>query len=323
MQGRGGGFTWSTLLRAFVRVITTPLQFGHSRYVCAAVLVGAAAFPAYAAPLLSSEDLIKLERQSTKPSNELLACEAIPNALPAASAPRRRDPSCYVSADSALLKAENAVLVDVRPAAEYSRYRVANSVNLPLHSLKTKAFLKDKTLMLVSRGIAEIDLERECQILKSQGYRPSIVQGGIRGLQEARATFVGQYPGPLALGAISAAELFEELKAENAKTVFIGTAAARGPPKSFPKSFVIDRPDPALVAKKLRQLKGSMKQPTRIVITDIAGRDYATIQSIVQRAGFKDVWYLSGGATAYEAFTKRQLAMWERMEHPPRRRCAG
>jgi len=72
-------------------------------------------------------------------------------------------------------------LVDVRPAEEYAQFRIPNTVNLQLHQLKYKKYLKSKTLVLVNSGKHYRDIEATTASLRLQGYKNVyVLEGGIR-----------------------------------------------------------------------------------------------------------------------------------------------
>ena len=91
-------------------------------------------------------------------------------------------PSLYSAAadiNGALGKPGAPLLVDVRDAAEFSASRIHSSINVPLFELKTKTFLAKNDLVLIGRGDDSSSLEKECNRLRSKGWRISILQGGV------------------------------------------------------------------------------------------------------------------------------------------------
>ena len=67
----------------------------------------------------------------------------------------KHDSSLMISLEAVLqgLSSEQKiVLVDVRGRKEFNRFRIPGSINIPLHFIKTKTFLRTKSLVLVNEG---------------------------------------------------------------------------------------------------------------------------------------------------------------------------
>ena len=78
-----------------------------------------------------------------------LAASFFPSAPPAASASGVDNAHLYLSMESvlAMLKRnQDIILVDVRHKEAFDKSRIAGSIHIPLHALKTKNFLKTKPL---------------------------------------------------------------------------------------------------------------------------------------------------------------------------------
>ena len=68
---------------------------------------------------------------------------------------KRRNPAFAISAESVLQKMrenQDIVLVDIRRRVEFEKFRIPGSINIPLFAIKTKAFLKSKSLVIVDEG---------------------------------------------------------------------------------------------------------------------------------------------------------------------------
>jgi rhodanese-related sulfurtransferase len=90
----------------------------------------------------------------------------------------------YTSVDSVLFKlkkGQEILLVDVRDREAFDRFRIPGSIHVPLYALKTKTFLKEKTVVLVSVGYPDFALEQSCDAVKAVGFgKTSILNGGLR-----------------------------------------------------------------------------------------------------------------------------------------------
>ena len=63
------------------------------------------------------------------------------------------------------------LIVDIRNRTDYSRYHIRNSLNLSFYKLKTKAYLKNRNIVLVGYGYDSGRLARKCGELIQSGFR--------------------------------------------------------------------------------------------------------------------------------------------------------
>ncbi len=85
-----------------------------------------------------------------------------------------------VTYDEPLTKTNNILFVDVRAQQFFNIKNIPNSINVPLQLVSTKAFLKDKQVVLVGNGWNEQVLMDDCLSLKNNGYKSiRVLAGGI------------------------------------------------------------------------------------------------------------------------------------------------
>ena len=105
-------------------------------------------------------------------------------AVPSRS-PTERDWSLYVGAEDAKRIIHNpdaAVLVDVRSADGH--IRIPGALQMPMHAVKTKSFLRDRQVVLIDEGYGNPALEAECRKLRKTGFtQSSIWYGGLNAWQ--------------------------------------------------------------------------------------------------------------------------------------------
>jgi len=92
--------------------------------------------------------------------------------------------ACYIDNQAALELAENqgAMLIDIRDATAYAKLKIPGSINIPAKLLKSKAFLKSKTIILFDNGIHYAQQEKLCQQLRDSGFKSvQILKGGLLG----------------------------------------------------------------------------------------------------------------------------------------------
>lgn len=126
--------------------------------------------------------LVKTTR-SPDPLLEYAIRGVVTGAVEAAKEPER---SLYVDADEAARLVKNpelALWVDVRDEAAFSAAHIPGALNIPLYAVKTKAFLRNKKVVLVGYGFEGSQLEAEATKLKNLGFDTRIWYGGVRGWQ--------------------------------------------------------------------------------------------------------------------------------------------
>lgn len=75
---------------------------------------------------------------------------------------------------------KSIVLVDVRLPADYKKYRIPDSLNIPLSFVKTKRFLANRSVVFINNGFLREVLNNEIDRLKSSGFLDvAILAGGI------------------------------------------------------------------------------------------------------------------------------------------------
>jgi len=96
------------------------------------------------------------------------------------------------SVQAMLKRNQEIILVDVRHKEAFDKARIAGSIHIPLHALKTKNFLKAGPSVLVAEGYPNRDLEHMCRSLREAGFeRLFILRGGISGWQEQKGPMEG------------------------------------------------------------------------------------------------------------------------------------
>jgi len=99
---------------------------------------------------------------------------------------RERNRSYGISVRSVLQRQrqnQKLFLVDIRNRESYDKIRIPGSINLPLHAVKAKAFLKTHPIVLVHEGYGYRRMERECKVLRDSDFNIRILNGGLNAWQ--------------------------------------------------------------------------------------------------------------------------------------------
>lgn len=320
-------------MRRAWRVGSAALLFAGLISPCAAE-PGANAFSAAAGRPASAVDLKSLLSpappvRNSAPDPNCAAPGADIAAAPAPNVsfkPRSPDRACLVSlaeAEKIRLKS-NSQFVDVRSPADYERARIADSINIPLHLVKTKPFLRNVNVVLVDHGRASAELAQHCRQLKEAGFRSvAVLDGGLYAWQQAGKPLAGDPMAQARLDRMSAGELFAERLYTGWLVVDV---TAKGIPadlrKWLPGNIAPARQKSASEqAAAIRALVARQRQANpRLNVLVVADSDarYERLDTALAKGGTGPVLYLDGGVSAYRAYVNQQVAMWAQQNQPPR-----
>jgi rhodanese-related sulfurtransferase len=231
---------------------------------------------------------------------------------------RERDPSLLISVESVLKrlkKRERTILVDVRNAWGFQKFRIPGSINILLFSIKEKAFLKSCAIVLVNEGYGYNKLEKECENLKKSGFSSVwILDGGMRSWECGGGHIEGDVFAINGLSRVPAREFFNEKDYEHWTLVDIapesGTNVRWWMPQSVARPFSGDKNDFIVQVKAMRK-PGVDGGRSLILLYDEKGEHAEEVDNLLQEANMDGVFYLEGGANAYKAFLMQQAAAWQ------------
>jgi rhodanese-related sulfurtransferase len=231
---------------------------------------------------------------------------------------RECDPSLLISVESflkQLKKREKTILIDVRNAWDFQKFRIPGSINIPLFSIKEKAFLKSCAIVLVNEGYGYNKLEKECENLKKSGF-PSvwILDGGMRSWECGGGHIEGDVFAVNGLIRVPAREFFNEKDYEHWVLVDIapegGTNARWWMPQSVAVPFSGNKNDLIAQVHAMRK-PGVDGGRSLILLYDAKGEHAEAVDHLLREANMDGVFYLEGGANAYKAFLMQQAAAWQ------------
>lgn len=247
--------------------------------------------------------------------------------------PHKRDRGCLVSLfELDKLRAEKDFnLVDVRSPSEYDRYRIADSINIPLHIVKTKEFLKSTSVVLVGEGRSTTELEKLCGELKQVGFaRMAVLDGGLLAWYVSKRGLEGDAIAQSKLNLMSAEELFAEHAMSGWSVI---DASPQGKykdmrpwlPANVTAISIKSKGDPIarISAAILKQRKSNPQNKLLLVADDNSA--YERIDARLRKSGVASgVLRLDGGLKGYREHVAKQLALWKQ-ENQPRRyeACRG
>ncbi|MBN1903884.1 MAG: rhodanese-like domain-containing protein [Deltaproteobacteria bacterium] len=227
--------------------------------------------------------------------------------------------SLYVSAKSLLnelSKNQDFVLIDVRDKNEFEEYHIPDSINIPLYTIKTKGFLRDKRLVLINNGFNLKSLKETGEALVSKGYSIRILQGGLLAWQKAGGNLIGDAAGIKDINLISSEELFSEISKDSGNIVVINLTSASDNKTNIDLPGKVNVPVkdikdiPVIVSDQIK--KNGSNPYINLLITDKDGGEYETIDHALSEYKDINIFYLRGGTNSYQAFLNKQAMLKNR-----------
>jgi rhodanese-related sulfurtransferase len=213
-------------------------------------------------------------------------------------------------------KDPTTVLIDVRSPALYVQAHVPGSINLPLYTLKTKAYLKAKPVILIDEGCGLDRTLREVSRLQELKFTDvHLLEGGLRAWQLAGGKIEGDRAAGSALATLNVADFHESehgkgwLLVHASPTKGVGTLKDR----NSIKQIVFDG-DVKLFAKQLQSLVEKSKNISQVLILTDRGDAYDAIETATRFTIRTPVFYLSGGAEAYARHVQLEADLKNRRE---------
>lgn len=227
---------------------------------------------------------------------------------------KQYDASFAVSVEYVLYRLkqkQNITLVDVRRPDEFNRLKIPGSINIPLYAIKTKAFLKSSSLVLVNAGYAYSLLEKECRRLNDLGFTVSMLDGGLNAWRYRNGPLEGDLLQLKTFSRVSSRIFHQEKDFSN--TIVIDVSGVRGSSSKQLIPAAIHLPQVGASANQpvrnlsLDDLRASVRENRKnpnsaILITNQDGKGYEQIEKTIAKADLGPVFYLAGGLDGYRRF---------------------
>ena len=213
-----------------------------------------------------------------------------------------------------LKRDKDVILVDVRNSDEFQKVRIPGSINIPLFTLKTKAFLKPKSLVLLNNGLGYGALELECRQLKDHGFQSiRILYGGLNYWRGVKGPLEGDFFAINELAYIWPAEYFVDRNYDD--WLVIDTSGIANKKGKDLISGIVHMPysgNDEEFAMKLSEIitKRSALLSHYILIVSNEGKNYYNINKIIKNnPNILNIFYLQGGLVEYAEYLEKQTAM--------------
>ncbi len=234
----------------------------------------------------------------------ILAITGLPDYLSAKEKPathklKKHDSSLTVSVDSVLYKLkqkQNITLVDIRKPEEFEKVRIPASINIPLHAIKTKTYLKLQPVVLVNNGYQYTLLEKECKNLNKKGFKVKILKGGLNFWRQKGGPFDGDIFAQKELNKVSPRAFYQEKNFGNQVVIDVSKVQSK---ESKKLSAHIPFSDNRL---NLSVLSVSAVNNKTILIFNEHGNGYEKVEKAMEKSSLKNVFYLKGGLKEYKKY---------------------
>jgi rhodanese-related sulfurtransferase len=213
-------------------------------------------------------------------------------------------------------KEKTLFLVDVRPMADFNQYHIAGSLNIALHAIKTKSFLKSKPLVLINNGYTVGPLAHTCQQLNQAGFKATVLAGGLLAWKAKGGRLAGDPFAQNEINHIFAQQFYQE-QYYNHQIVI--DASAKPDKHSQPltpgaRHINLLKSKQAGAAIKKLLLAKDVSPFASVVIYTATGKENDLIQRKLAKEGFQQAFFLQGGQHAYETYLKQLV-----LAHKPKK----
>jgi len=209
---------------------------------------------------------------------------------------------------------QDVTFLDVRSQDEFRLSHIPGSINLPPFTIKGMGFLRLKRLVLLNQGYSNDELIKEAGRLgKMQFSSIEVLDGGLRAWQLAGGAVEGENLNSPALATITSQQFFSARSEPGWLVIAIQKIDASAFAGLLQASYTLDGESAILV----EWITGVIKQypaARRILLTSADGTDYSKLQVIMHELHDLPVFFLQGGAQAYNAYFGAQFSMQERRE---------
>lgn len=230
--------------------------------------------------------------------------------------PASRDMSVYISAPQLferMTQQPEGILVDVRDNRSYTDAYIPDSLNIPLYALRSKAFLRNKPVILLDEAWNEKRLEEACQQLTDAGFQSvSVLYGGLAAWQHHGGSIKGQSSAIGRLKWLPAQALLEVEKLNDWIVIAMIPDSADGHITHGAQATNIlvragDRNGIDHVKKILVDRKGY----SSILMVTPKGDDYDDMAEMLALSN-EPVFYLSGGWDAFVEYRQMMTVIQQR-----------
>ena len=229
--------------------------------------------------------------------------------------PKHHESFFAISSDEVLYKLEQKqkiTLIDVRNSEDFVRLHIPGSLNLPLHAVKAKAFLRSFEIVLINEGFHYSPLESECQKLRGQGFNVFILDGGLPAWMHKGSPLAGDLYALEEMQAVSPQVFFREKDYKTTLVIDISPVQTEINRQLMPYSrhLPVSADTDGWVRKFKRIIADHKNQPfLSVVVFNETGDGYGGASKILTGNGV-NVFCLQGGVAGYKRYLENLVLSW-------------
>lgn len=259
---------------------------------------------------IKSHNSLNYGQVHQEPSNSMVSSE------------KSLDLSCFVSANDAYGKLKSGwMTVDLRAKPVFEKFRVPGSINISIHALKSRSFLKKRKILLIDDGFNIAHLASLCQNLKSEGFSSvAAVFGGVVQWHQSGFPLEGYVPRDLKFASMSSDQFFQMKDEAFLHVIGVSLKSDVMTQTLFPQNVSVVGWKSA--GKALGELIAKHKNTqdlVAIIFIDRDGKSYEKNIGAIQKKDYP-IFFLTGGVDSYQDYLGKQQMIRERLLHPPQRR---
>jgi len=236
------------------------------------------------------------------------------------------DLTCKISTQELLIRTKTAhsIIVDTRPAGEYTQYRIDRSINVPLNEVVHKAVLRKKSIVLIGTGKLERELYTACSLLKSKGFTSvKVLQGGILAWIAADQAVLGRAITVDQLQRLEPAELYSEGKFASNLVVVAASEKAMLKRLDFAVSAPQDNAQGLKQVLEQQRRNGKYRSLNAVVWVTSAQTKPEELTSLRAMAAPLPFMVYSEGEASFQKYMSEQNAVWLAQARGPKQPTCG
>lgn len=226
-----------------------------------------------------------------------------------------REQGLYLAAADVLTKegdSADLAFVDARDHRLHEAAHVPESLNMPLHAVKSSAFLRSRQMVLFDEGWGNPAVEAECRRLREKGFAVWILRGGMTGWQAAGGDLEPHSAPAIALAGLQPLDYLASSGFDDWLVVDVRSEAQAS------ENWIPDAVNIPFAGEGEREfcdivasLVAQRREYTRLLVVGADGRESEQAWSALPSLSECTAFYLAGG---YEAL-RQQLALGTAMAH--------
>ncbi len=208
----------------------------------------------------------------------------------------------FISPDYAALQLKKKnyeyQIVDIRQEQEFKKIHIPGSINIPLHFIKTKRYLKKKTIIIADKGFYYRQIKEECKKLKKLNFNVQILNGGLNTWLTKKLPIKGDVFSKEEFFLIDPRKVYQEQSIH--PILFVDSSEKKPQSYSF-ENVILLKPKKEQSFKKITKFIKANPNGSILVFNNF-GEDYNEIRNQMLSKKINNLFFLKGGLNAYNKY---------------------